>query len=494
MLLGQPTIEQHALISRTGPESMVQEDTTLFISPIIPYREYGPAVDADLKFEISLPRVPCGIEDMPGRMPSQNACTIQGERTTPIRDGDRLAPSGGAFNVHIGFGKEYSPSPITPHTSFEFSDEVGDGLDAAAVLLVEGLHEQAFSVYSHWWKVTWAACASGADSAALAFLVSIASGMSRSASTLSEVLDTGSKMKQLIPNREEPSVGFGPKAALILHTYLAVLLLRLQWMYEAWDHLEYALKLIDRRLTYGGPVLGDWCATANLLCQIAVRFPHQFRSSAGEKLLKELESYQMRWLRVERQHDQLLQRLFHWCVSVIDLAELNLRLAEQLSGNPDQGCHFPEIRTALHLCLFRHLWQNFARKRAEAIELETYEIQYVHQLSEMMQVGCVDLFAAIALALIDLASPLPDVEKQRLVNATNTSAWSSILLEHIYDTALVHLLEERSLKWFIEWFLAAHASITLVRVAKQSPSASADPQSSFVRESLRMSIASGCFE
>jgi len=245
--------------------------------------------------------------------------------------------------------------------------------------------------------------------------------MSLSASTLPEALDAGSKMQQLIAIDKNP-LWLGSKSEIKLYTYLAILLLRFQRMPEAWDHLEYAFQLINRSLLHGHGVSEDWRATTNILCQSAARFSYKSRSSAGKDFSKQLEGRQVGWLSVERTHDKMLQRLFHCCVSMLEMADLKLQLAEELRTYQNHGCSVLEIKSTLHICLFRHFWHTFATSTKETTG-STAGINFiVSWLSGTMQIGCVDFFSVIALALIDMTSPLPNGEKQRSVTGIRESA------------------------------------------------------------------------
>jgi hypothetical protein len=337
-------------------------------------------------------------------------------------------------------------------------------------------------------KVTWGG---RMDPEAQLFLVSLVAGMSLSASTLPEVLDAGSKMKQLIAIGDRDMLG-RPRTEVVLSIYLAILLLRHQWMHEAWDYFEHSLELIHRLWVSGRPDFGDWRATTNILYQSAKLFPHGFRSSSSREFSTQLESY--RTCLVGELHEKLLQRLFHFCVSMLEMAGLKWQLAYKLGPCPSHGRRASEIKSTLHRCLLSHFWHTFAMEESTFTGfVETSTSHVFEELSGIMQVGSVDLFAAIALALIEMTSPLPDEPEQRSGTDKSKSAWPGLLLRHIHGLAL-GVMARREDSWNPDYlmnkFLSAHASITLTRVTDQSPLASADPQSSFVRESLRMPVAS----
>jgi hypothetical protein len=328
------------------------------------------------------------------------------------------------------------------------------------------------------------------DPKAQPFLVSLAAGMSLSASTLPEVLDAGSKMKQLIAIRDR-DVWAGSRTEVILSIYLAILLLRHQWMHEAWEYLEHSLELINRLWASGRPAFGDWRATARILYQSAKLFPHGFRSSSSREFSTQLKYYRTCLVGVKHEHDKLLQRLFHFCVSMLEMAGLKSRLAYKLGPRPSYGRRSPEIKSTLHRCLLRHFWHTFAMEENIITGLlETSTSYGFQELSEIMQVGSVDLFAAITLALMNMTSPLPDEPEQRSGTDESNSIWPGLLLKHIHGLSLGVVARKEYSHYFMDEFLSAHASITLTRVTDQSPPASADPQSSFVRESLRMPAAS----
>jgi hypothetical protein len=485
VLLKPQTNDLNSLAGGPRNETGFQVNTALHELPEIPDRRH-PRAEVDADSESPLLTVPSGIEDMPGRTLSQNACLMNDKRTTPNCDEDQLSSNQGTFSVGPGLRTECPLSPKTPEASFKLSAEARDGTEAAAVLLAEGSYEQAFSLYSHWSKEAWA---SRTDDKARQFLVSLFIGMSLSASTLPEVLDAGSKMKQLI-DIDEGTMWLGSKSEVMLYTYMAILLLRFQWMPEVWDHLEHASYLINRKMIHGHPASEDWRATTSILRQIAGRFSYKFCSSSGKDFSKQLQNHRMGWLSVEHKHDKLLHRLFHCCVSMLELADFKLQVAEELNAYPDHGCISLEIKSALHMCLFRHFWRTFAIIKREISDPRTDVVFVVRRLSGIMQVGCVDLFAVTALALIDMTSPLPDIAKQRSVTGSSESSWSVLLLQHIHRKALDLVAGVRSPEQLTQWFLAAHASITLTRVEKRSLSDSANPQSSFIREALRMPVAS----
>jgi hypothetical protein len=486
VLLEPPTTDLDLLANGTSNEITLQGNEALRDLPIVPDR-CDPEVDADS--ELSLHMVLCGIEDMPERIPSPNSWLMHEEQTAALHDEDRSSPSQGAFNLLTELESDFSSSLITPDASSKNFPEVRDGVNSAALLLAEGSYEQAFGLYSHWLKVTWGG---RMDPETQPFLVSLVAGMSLSASTLPEVLDAGSKMNQLIAIRDRDMWG-GSRTEVILSIYLAILLLRHQWMYEAWEYLEHSLELINHLWVSGRPAFGDWRATANILYQSAKLFPHGFCSSSSREFSTQLKYYRTCLVGVEHEHDKLLQPLSYFCVSMLEMAGLKSQLAYKLGPCSSHGRRASEIKSTLHRCLLRHFWHTFAMEESTFPGfVETSTTYGFQELSEIMQVGSVDLFAAIALALMNMTSPLPDEPEQRSGTDKSNSAWPGLLLKHIHGLSLgVVARKEYSgySDYLMDKFLSAHTSITLTRVTDQSPPASADPQSSFVRESLRMPAA-----
>jgi hypothetical protein len=296
---------------------------------------------------------------------------------------------------------------------------------------------------------------------ALPWLVSIISGMSRSAESSAELFDTSSKIKQLIRVHAQRT-DCDPRKEVILRTHLAFLLLRLQMPGEARLHVDQAReKIMQCWLSGCAPVLGDWRVAAHLFYQCTLY------GSTNEELPKEFERQYSSWLELKGQQDESLQQLFSWCASRLILADLRRLLAGALCAASSQMWSSQTITRALSAVLFDYFWRLFSCDRRKLQVLGADMVCRIEKICQTMLISCTDLFSTMALCLMSLAPLLQGrfarvrVQSITTIRLSDTAALEA--LQRVHKAALALLTDEKRVD-FIQAFLFAHATINLIRV------------------------------
>ena len=395
------------------------------------------------------------------------------QHTMLLVTGDQVSPASSPMNCRL------SPSLLIRHSamlggaSLKAPFELARSIEAADVSLAVGLYKYAYEIYSDRLGTVWA---NYRDCAALPFTVSMITNMSRAASSAAELVECKSMMEQLLFEhtiRVYNCKIHDEQALLLLHTSLAVLLSRLQQPSDATRHYQHASWILKNFMDTASAVSKDLRLSENLLYECASHSPlgsyyfygmdwwgrvHQFQHDASGAL------------RAGFPHDETLRSLFAWCASTLAMNEFHVDLVDGLRVAAGQNLNSETMIRALSVCLFRHFW-GILSTESDSVSQQTGVIHWVEEICKKMQVSGPDLFAAIALALTNLLTPLRDACKQVDDKGTETPARSAKnaieLPGQMREAALAFASEQRPHSELVRAFLTAHSTINLTRVTNQ---------------------------
>ena len=403
-------IECGVHVTEIRPESGSQRQEVLRRLPVKPFCEYEPASNAASTKGLS-PNVTTAdpdeiLEDVMVDAVSRNV--VKYDRMSPTTGRNQILTSSAPGNADIRPSARDGMSPFS-HEHETWLEPSADVAYAADLLLAMGLYSRAYSLYCQHWEAAWPC-----DMVSAAQVPIIAS-MSRAASTAAQLQELRNRMKLLI----EWS-GTDRREKAILHTQLAILYLRLQQPSNAAAESELALWMIEHLEPWWECEPKDWRLAENLLYQCAGQLPHGLCLSMNDKWLNwfhkwwECFEYHLPGsLADELLHDQTLRKLFARCASHLLLPDLRLHLAEGQHAASDEGLDSQTTTRILSICLFRHLWDVFSPESSKFQWLGSREVmRWVCEVSDTMQIGRADLFATIALALINLGLPLHHTSEQ----------------------------------------------------------------------------------
>lgn len=452
------SVELDVHVSQLKPGKESPRHEILHEPPIMPSGESEPRIGAGSTKGLTFGATPVSEEDTPATTIAESLSSdmINGRRLISRAVGDQALLSTIPAGVDIGGPAKYLHSHVSHNLPFELSAEVLHTVEVAGLLLALGSSQQAYSLLSQWWGPVWS---NRTESAALAFLVTIVSNMSRAASRPAEVQDVATKVKQLI-SVHAWSVAPDPREESVLHSHLAILLLRLQQPSDAVRHCEQAWSIIEIWLNQVSPVLEDWRLPLNLLLQCGIKDSTEFRHLLSERWQRRFENPHSRMLKAEFPQDEALRWLFAWCASKLLTADLCLELAEELRAASCQDWNTPTTTPTLGIFLFRHLWDVFTCG-SDTVQGRMARVdQCVREVSEKMQISRPDLFAAIATALVNLNKPC-QIECSQMGMLDVKPFVCSV-------QKASELLGARPRSDFIEAFLAAHATVNLNGLATQA--------------------------
>lgn len=358
----------------------------------------------------------------------------------------------------------------TPH--FESLPATNFPVKAADGLIAAGADPQAYGVYSKHWDSMWSG---HKDATALPSMISHLSTMSRAASTSLEILQVVKNMKQLI-DAYDKRVSSDPRGFVILHTQVANLLLCLQQSGDAAHHLDTALWLMEVWLKSAGPWFEDWQVPANLVYHCALQGPQEFYQLVGDKLWMRCRyGDRYHWLKLVLPYEAALRDLFAYCAEMLLIPNVSLHLSKRLNPASTQDCGPRIIAGALSEWLFQQSWEpafEVALHHASEQDRAPSVHQWVGDICDRMKISRTDLFATMALVLMNLVSPWNDACEVGGAKSTKISV-SPIrpipkLVLRINEAAMALVTRSTLLPGseFLKSFLTARAIIGLTGVAK----------------------------
>ena len=463
-----------AQVSRSKPRSKSAQDDSLPESQVMSSYESDPKVDASPTANLTFGTVLESDDDQPA---------------TVVADpylGDEIG-TGQSTSIRVRIRPSHQHSPLRESHSapFRYSAEVLHAMEIGDLLLTVGYYEQAYNLYSLWWETMWS---SRNVPAALPDLVSMLAHMSRAVSTEAEHRDVVNKMEQLVKvNDIRP--WYVVRSAMILHTHLALLLLRLQQPRDAARHYEHAFWFMNRSTDGGIASCTDLWVHAKLLQKCIARLKAKFYKVLSYEQRKRLELQTLDCVYVSHKPREPLRCLFGWCASTLLLPEvgLNAEFAEVLHAASSQYWNRRMVRRALSLSVFRHLWKLRNLRLYTCLCQGAPVSAWCDDIAEMMQIRSSDIFAAIALTLMNLAAlPLPLYRKNER-NVNEFVLPFGELINQIHDAALNLVLEETPQMDLIRLFLDASTTLNLTRVPKQT--VASNFTDAFMKECLEMSTA-----
>ncbi|KAF7512767.1 hypothetical protein GJ744_000334 [Endocarpon pusillum] len=471
----------HVSVTEARPESGSPSQEVLRRPSAKPFCDFEPAPNAASTQGLSPNVTTADPDEIPADVMFEAASTnvIEHDRTSPSTGRNQILTSSAPGRADTRPSAHDGVSPFS-HEPETWLGPSADLAHAADLLLAMGFHSRAYSLYCQHWEAEWNGDAQWEaewDCDLSAAQIPIITSMSRAASTTAQLLELKKKMKLL---NQRPWTGRREKT--ILQAQLAILHLRLQQPSIAAFECELALWEIHFSELRFELQPKDWRLADNLLYQCAGQLPHELCLS-NNKLFNQShmwrESFKYRvpgTLAKELPHDETLRKLFARYASHLLLPDLRLHLAEGLDAASDKGLDPQHTARTLSICLFRHLWDIFSPDSSMFQCLGSPEVmRWVDEVSDAMQIGRADLFATIALALINLGLPLHHTREQIAIEGGTASASStpitSELLQQMNKAAIALVSEETPPSDFMRSFLNAHATINLTRLEKRAMAA-----------------------
>ncbi|ERF69420.1 hypothetical protein EPUS_05965 [Endocarpon pusillum Z07020] len=366
--------------------------------------------------------------------PTASALTpiIDTKTAVPLLPVDRSSPPGVRKDIYTRLVSKFMSSEKILNALPNSSTNVLDAIRKADVLLVVGSYQQAYKLYSRWWERVLVVYSKLVDNP---FIVLVASNMSRAASSPAEIAHVVAIMKRFIgPGIGDVKLDHLAECTLLIQ--LAILLRRVHGFDEAYSYFHHALSIWE---LWSSVHQEGWGVPANLIGQYIEANSIHFLAQPGKKLSLDL---QRRLVEADYQYQGRLRKLVFSCASTLASHNTCWKLAEGVNAGRKPEWDSETIRIVLSKMLFCELWKTFTcevdQDRTPLID----KVEGLHEMCKGMRISSPDLFAAISILLVDIASLKGDLIG---ISMSTWSAEAESISLHLsdIDKSVHHIVSEK---------------------------------------------------